>query len=292
MRKRSLVGVACTVCALVAPGLGAAEDVKQVEWKASAQAGLVLTSGNSRTTTATVGATASRKAGDDKLSAEVTGAYARSEVFVPIDANMDGDVDPGEIGTAEATTTKAWSVKARYDRFFTTHNSAFVTARLGADEPAGKRLLVGAQVGYSRQLFKNAVHEVLGEAGYDFSYEDYVAAGDAISIHSARLFAGYSATLSEATGVQTSLELLVNLNEEDAPGGSVGAGDDTRLTGKASLTTKLSKDVSFRFSFAARYDHAPAPRPPFAGVLFAPDFVPLAEKLDTQTEVALIVNLL
>jgi hypothetical protein len=305
MAKGTIAGLTCTLCALAVAGAGGrafgqepkfeygkAEEVKKVEWKVSAQAGLILTSGNSRTTTTSIGAAASRKAGDNKFGLEVSGAYAKADLFVPNDLNLDGDIDPGEIGSVEATTTKAWSVKTRYDRFFTKNNSGFVVARLAADEPAGKELLAGGQIGYSRQIFKNAVHEVVGEGGYDYSYENYVAAGDAISVHSARLFAGYNGTLSDSTGVSTSIEVLLNLNEEDTPAGTVDPLDDTRMTGKASLTTKLSSIVSFRFGFLARYDNAPAPRPPFAGIAFASGFVPLAEKLDTQTEVALIINLL
>ena len=39
------------------------------------------------------------------------------------------------------------------------------------------------------------------------------------------------------------------------------------------------------------YDEHPSPLPPFAGFTFAPDFVPVAEKLDTITKATLIVSL-
>ena len=47
-----------------------------------------------------------------------------------------------------------------------------------------------------------------------------------------------------------------------------------------------------RQDFTARFDNAPAPLPPIAGVKFAPGVVVLAEKLDTLTELALIVSFL
>src|SRR5687767_12684033 len=127
MQKRPLVGLACSLCALavlpLAPRPASAqpkfeyskpEEVKVVEWKASAQAGLILSSGNSRAVTTSAGATASRKAGDNKVSLELAGAYAKSEIPLAADGNGNGVVDPGEITSAEATTTKAWSIKARY----------------------------------------------------------------------------------------------------------------------------------------------------------------------------------
>ena len=100
---------------------GKAEEVKDpnaVEWKTNAQAGAIYTTGNSRMTTVTVGANASRKAGKDKLSIESGVAYARSSIFVAIDENMSGGISEDEIQEIETTTNRSWLVKARYDRFF------------------------------------------------------------------------------------------------------------------------------------------------------------------------------
>ncbi len=271
------------------------KDVKKVEWKVSAQAGLLLTTGNSRSTTTSGSLTASRKEGNNKFQLDVNGAFARSTIIIATDVNGDMMVQPSEIHHAQVTTTKAYLVKARYDRFFTEHNSAFVTGRIGADFPAGKEHIGGGQLGYSRQIFKNVVHEVVAEAGYDFSYESYLAPGtEALSIHSARLYAGYTGTLTKDTGVLLTVEALLNLNSEKNPtgGAEIGALDDTRVNAKTGLTTKLYKNISFRFTFTAKYDNAPAPAPTIGGIPYAMGFVPLADKLDTITEITLIVNFL
>lgn len=270
---------------------GKKEEVKKVEWKASAQAGIIMTSGNSRTTTASAGVSASRKSGDNKFSIEGSAAYAQSDIWLAIDENMDMRISENEIQIAESTTSKFWLIKGRYDRFFTEHNSAFVTGRAAADEPAGKEFFGGGQIGYSRQIFKTTMHELVSEIGYDFTYEDYAAVGDAVSIHSARLFAGYKGTLSETTGFEASFEALLNLNSEDTPTGEVDPLEDSRINGRVALTTRLSSKMSFRFAFQARFDNAPAPRAPF-NVPYADGFVPLADSLDTTTEAALIVNIL
>src|SRR5262245_9851253 len=105
---------------------GKQEEVKEVEGKASAQAGFILDTGNARSTALSGSLTASRRSGDNKLSADVAGAYARSEVRSFVDSNMNGTVGPGEIVRDEATTTKNWALKLRYDRFFTSHDSAYL----------------------------------------------------------------------------------------------------------------------------------------------------------------------
>jgi hypothetical protein len=272
------------------------KDPKAVEWKVSAQASLLITTGNSRTTTASGGAAASRRSGPHKLQLEVAGSYARASFLVPSDFNNNGTIDDeNELASELRVTTKSLLAKARYDIFFTEHNSAFATARIGGDAPAGKDLVAGGQAGYSRQLYKTGQHELVGEAGYDFSYEDYTAAdAESVSIHSARLFAGYTGLLTKDTGVTASVEVLLNLNSETNPimgEPEIGPFEDTRATAKVSLTTKLVSVISFRFAFMARYDQAPAPLPALT-LPFAADFHPLAETLDTTTELALIVNFL
>jgi hypothetical protein len=269
---------------------GKREEVKAVEWKATASAGMILTTGNSRALALSGSALISRRDGDDKLTLEGSGAFARSELRIAIDQNGNGTVGPDEVTRDSQTTTKNWLAKLRYDRFFAGANSAFLSGRLGADEPAGKTLYGGGQIGYSRQLFKNDVHEIISEIGYDLTYESYVSP-DApnLAIHSARVFLGYNAKLSDDTGFLANIEALFNLNSETGPTGEIDPFEDTRLTAKAALTTKLFSRVSFRFSFTAKYDNAPAPLPTF-GAPYDPGFIPLADKLDAITEVALIVS--
>ena len=267
---------------------GKREAVKGVEWKATASAGLILTTGNSRALAVSGSALISRRDGDDKLTLEASGAFARSEVLVGTDTNGNGTVD--EIMRDTQTTAKNWTAKLRYDRFFAGANSVFLSGRLGADEPAGKTLYGGGQIGYSRQLFKDDVHEIISEIGYDFTYESYVSpSAPNLAIHSARVFLGYNAKLSDDTGFLANIELLFNLNSETGPTGEIDPFEDTRFIAKAALTTKLVSQVSFRLSFTAKFDNAPAPIPAI-GPGFDPGFNPLADKLDAITEVALIVS--
>lgn len=266
------------------------KDVKDVEWKASAQAGFVMTRGNSKTTTFNGGATASRKQGNNKLLIAGETAYARTGVFAATDADMSGDISAGEIDRVSTTTSKSWLVTARYDRFFSKSDSAFATGKASADEPAGKEFVGGGQLGYSRAVFTREKHKLIAEAGYDFSYEDPVV-GDGVAIHSARGFVGYEGTLRKDTGLTASVEGLFNVNTLDTAGGEIGAFEDTRVNATTALTTKLFEDISFRFAFTVKFDNAPSARAPFA-LPYEPGFVPLADEVDTKTEASLIINFL
>ncbi|MBT8493895.1 MAG: DUF481 domain-containing protein [Deltaproteobacteria bacterium] len=270
-----------------------AAKLEKVEWKAGAAAGLVITTGNSETETITGTATASRRDKDNRLLIEANGAYARSTIFLANDINGNGTIDnDDEIRQTRQTTTKQWLFRSRYDRFLTTNNSLFASAAVGANQPAGKDFIANGQLGYSRTIVKNKVHEVVGEGGYDYTYENLTTAQNSdINIHSVRAFLGYKGKVSKETEVASGFELLINLNEVDLPTQTAEVGEDTRVNSATTLTTKLFKNISFRFGFTVLYDNAPAPRPGFS-IPFAAGFVPPADKVDTKTEASLIINFL
>jgi hypothetical protein len=262
------------------------KDVKDVEWKATAEAGLVFTTGNSETTTATGGLKASRKTGKNKLSLEASGTYARSGLWLLEDANGNGMIDDeSELVAVETTTAEMLAGKLRYDRFLTDLNSLFVATLASRDVPAGKELVVGGQLGYSRSLYKSKAALTLGEVGYDFAREDLVAAGDAVSIHSVRAFVGHKATMTEGADVDASLELLTNLNGLTLPTGPCGAFTDTRLNAKIAVSAKIGMNLAVQTSIEAKYDHCPGP----LGIKnLAMGFVPEASSLDTIMKASLI----
>lgn len=288
----ALIGAAATTAFAGDPKFefGKAEDVAKVkgtEYEASAEAGVVFTTGNSETTTITAGAKASRKTGKNKVSAEGSVTYARSSLRVIDDLNGNGTIDnTDEIKTEASTTAEAFALKARYDRFLTEFNSLFIAGLVSRDLPAGKESVIGAQAGYSRRLYKSKTAEAVGEFGYDYSHEDLVA-GDAIDIHSARVFAGMKADMTEGATFETSGEVLTNLNHEDLPTRTKGAdiGRDTRVNFKAAISAKLGKRASVQTSIEAHYDNRPAP----ANIKgLAMGFVPEASKLDTMMKASFI----
>jgi hypothetical protein len=277
-----------------------------VEWKAMAKAGFTMTSGNSQTTGFVAAGNVSRKEGNNKVAFDANAAYGRSNVITPV---YDNPAAPSAITAIDRTdieTTNNWLVKGRYDRFFTANNSGYAAASGAADKIAGKSFYGGGQLGYSRQVYKSAMHLLLAELGYDYSFEQYVQTGmttpPSVSIHSARLFAGETLTLTKAMGVTASIEALFNLNKEtkalNASNGASGvdAFHDTRINAKVGFTTTLMSKLSIGFAFTLKYDQNPAPLPVPPGVPggvgFAMGFQPFADKVDTQTEATLIYTFL
>ena len=263
--------------------------------------GAILTTGNARTFTLSAGTLFDVKRGRHKISAEGGLAYVRSGVLIAIDDDPVGDPDNGTIEEDELSrdgqiTSASWLLKTRYDFFIIDKLSAYLSLNIGGDRPAGKVVFGGGQIGLSYTIFKNDNHELLAELGYDLSYEDYVdPATDSILVHSLRAFVGYKLKVAEETAIYANIEGLFNLNKEDVPTANgdneAGPFEDTRIIGKAGLSTKLWKRLAFSFGFTAKYDNVPAPLAPFP-IPFAAGFVPLSEKLDTITEASLVLTLL
>lgn len=265
------------------------DEKKAVEWTGTAEAGAVFTTGNSETTTITAGGKVSRKAGKDRFSLEATAAYARSGIRTINDLNGNGTIDnENEITTESTVSTEQLTSKARYDRFLTDNNSLFVAALASRDVPAGKELVLGAQLGYMRQLHKSEKSEITSEIGYDFAHED-LTAGDALDIHSARVFVGAKATPSEGVTVDGSVELLSNLNELALPtGADGGAFQDTRVNGHVGVSAKLGKRLAVQTAIDIKYDRRPGPLQ-VKGL--ADGFVPEATELDMIMKASLIYTL-
>jgi hypothetical protein len=269
-------------------------DTKKVIWKLSTQAGLIYSTGNSRNVSVSGGADLSRDDGRNRFTFAGSGAYVRTTQRVARDISGNGtigDVD-GEIEDETRTTTALWAVKGRYDRFFTPRNTVYLSGGVLGNRPAGKIVVAAGQAGYSRLLFMGPRNQLVGEGGYDFTFERDVGSVPDLFIHSLRLFLGYGLKISENTAFNASVEALLNLNPENGPlGRRIAPIEDTRITGKAAITTKLWKILSLRVSFTARYDNAPAPLPALT-IPYESGFLPLASRLDTITEVAIVASIL
>jgi hypothetical protein len=263
------------------------EKVKDVEWDAQAEAGVVFTTGNSETTTFAAGLKAARKTGNNKLAIEGSATYAKSSLLILDDINGNGLVDDeSEIRTQSTTTAESLAGKLRYDRFLDNKSSLFIAALASRDLPAGKEVVFGGQLGYSRRLYKSDATEAVGEFGYDYSRENLVT-GSPVSIHSARAFLGLKSKMAEGTTLDTSLEALSNLNHENLATRKDGAdaGEDTRINFKAAISAKIGQNLAVQTSVELKYDNRPGPLT-IKGL--ADGFVPEASSFDTIMKASLI----
>jgi hypothetical protein len=262
-------------------------------WAASVTLGFGLTTGNAEALNFSGAASASHRCDpDNMLTLDANAAIQRSTIETANDANGDGVIGPGEVQSITQSVSEAWYTKLRYDHFFDL-NAIYAFVFAGGDIPAGKQFVGGAQVGYSRALWKTPTSELVGEIGFDYTYQRYVV-GDpnAINIASLRAFLGYLGTPNKDLQYNASVEYLGNLNSENTPTGEVGSFGDNRLLAKLGVTWKIFGDGSLGFRFRALYDSAPAPKPPPAGFSWAPGYQPLAKEWDTFTELVLVYKLL
>jgi hypothetical protein len=309
MRPRSLIWLA--VATLASSRIAAADDPKfvyaapdkvdpkapppkPVEWTATAEAGLVLITGNAESTAIGGGIHASRKAGLNKLSIDGTAAYVKTGLLALNDKNGNGIVDnTGELTEVDTVTAETLVGKMRYDRYLDEMQSLYAAALGLRDVPAGKEYALGGQVGYSRRLEKDKTSETVAEAGIDYSGEQDIGNPPMhdppiLQIISFRAFIGYKGEMVPGTTLAASLEALTNLNHETLVTMQSGnTFDDTRLNGRIAISTKIGKGLAVETSIESHFDNRPAPLQ-VKGVMLAPGFVPPAEKLDTIMKFNLI----
>jgi hypothetical protein len=263
--------------------------VKGVEWDASAEFGLVLTTGNSEVTTMTGGAKASRKTGKNKLTMSVDGTYAQSGIR-RAKAGVTTVSSASDIETVDTVSAKNLTGKARYDRYLTELNSLFLGIIAKTDVPAGIKVGGSAQAGYSRSLYKSEKYEAVSEIGYDYTFTRFDAAdAKSTNVHSARIYAAFKGKMNDATNLDTSVEALPNLNKFTLPTGEVGIGEGTRVNFHVGITSKLTKSLSVNTSLDLKYANSPAPLS-LPGVTFAAGFSPESAQMDSILKASLIYS--
>jgi hypothetical protein len=261
------------------------QDVKDVAWSGAIRAGACQSGGNTDSLGFSFEGALSRTTRRQRLQLGGAAAYARSRLLVPIERDGAPGIGPDELREDDRTTRKNWSALVRWDRFVSSRGSAYLLAAAAGDEPAGKRLVLGAQIGYGIDAVRTARSVVRLELGYDFAREDHVTPAEQLDIHSARLFAGFGGQVLDPVTIEASLEALTNLNEEREGTRRLRPFADTRVLAKLGARVKINGTLSTGLQLRAAYDDAPAPRPPPPGTSWAAGFAPLAEKLDTTTEV-------
>jgi putative salt-induced outer membrane protein len=165
-----------------------------------------------------------------------------------------------------ATNTKNWKMQGRYDRYLIDPVSLFGLAHVGQDQPSGFDWKYGGATGLAHEIWKTDPNYFKYEAGFDYTKENRVAPPDA-SIYSGRLFLQYKYKISKTASLGQDLESLFNLKE----------GKDIRLNTLTSLIVSLTEKVALQAGYEMRFDNVP---------------VPTFKKLDTKTQLGLVVNIL
>jgi putative salt-induced outer membrane protein YdiY len=199
-------------------------------WTGALDSGLALVRGNSESTTANFGLHAERATTRDKITVYTTSVFARS--------NVNG---------VTATTAQAISGGVRYDLNLSEKAFAFGTLDLFNDrfQALDLRTVLGAGGGY--HAVKNAKTTLDLLAGGDFNRESFTT----FNRSSAEVLLGetFAHKFLPATTFNEALFFYPNLSATGEYRGTLNAG----------LVTKLSKLLSWQFTFTDFYLSNPAP---------------------------------
>ena len=238
----------------------AADDVTE----AKVQAGVIGSTGNSRSLAGTASGSMRLRRELNEFSALLAANFARSAP-TPADETR--------------TTMENYQGKLRYDRFVSERVSLFLSLSGRRDRFQGLDVRMNLDPGLAYYFFVEEKQRFWGELGYDYQYDvrrddaidaarvnDRILLGKTKSRHSARAFVGYHTNVNEHVSFDSGAEFLLGIPKTE----------NWRLNWDNSLTVALDKRFSLGASFNLRYDHNPLP-----GV----------ENLDTITAMNLICTL-
>ena len=235
---------------VAAEGFQAVQVPKEEESKDATElkltAGGLLSTGNSRSMSGTASGRFRARRDDNQLTLAVAGNYSR--------AAPDRE-------SAMETSVENVQGNERYDRFIGKGFALFLSASERSDRFQGLDLRINLDPGLAYYFIDDKAVQLWTEIGYDLQYDvrrganlrAAAADGDELERtdvrHSARLFGGYSNSISAAVVFFTGLEYLQGLPDTEY----------WRLNWDVGFSSSLSDRLSLATTFSLRYDNHPLP---------------------------------
>jgi putative salt-induced outer membrane protein YdiY len=204
--------------------------------------GAMAVTGNARSVAINAGIAATWRQDKNQVTGDAQYVYAKSAVRTE---NPDGTPNIGPM----QKNAENFNSQLRYDRYLSSKDAIYVGNRFRIDHFAGLDYRIQGQTGYMRDVYNENAQRFWGEVGYDFTYDEFYGLPGDRTIHSARLFAGYSNKMNEHVNLVTGLESLFDIAD---PG-------HVRLNGLAQLNSKIAKQLQIGVQFVLRYDNVPPP---------------------------------
>jgi hypothetical protein len=255
-------------------------------WKANMQLGLVYVDGNARSIGLSAAALAGVKAGNNEVTLTGGGAYVASAIspFGKGGPVQTINTPTGSFTPSLTATAANWNAKARYDRYFLTSNTGFVSFGASGDQPSGYDYRIEPQIGYARLFFKSTHQLFRGELGYDYTFQQNITGANPNSIdyHSARLLLFYENKFTAYASFTEGLELLEAFNHLEG----------FRLNSLTSLSSTIHKNVALKVNFKLQFNNDPPSRP--SPLVDAADQLQIVGgrygKVDSQLDIVLAVT--
>ncbi|MAQ13405.1 MAG: hypothetical protein CMN30_01195 [Sandaracinus sp.] len=232
----------------------------------SASLGMVYASGNTNSWTMNAGTQFRIVRNRSAFSLDWTFAYGRA------------DLTPNDDTTGYVDTVRNSNARARYDFYLTRNDALFAAVAHRWDTFAGLDARIQAQAGYLRNFIQAEKHRLWAEAGYDFTYDNYVPTQDpdtaalaecdpemgasediaqrpsncileGQNVHAARVYLGYDNKLNDFVNFTAGVEALFNLQQ----------GDDIRVNIDAAIVSTLSDLFKLELKFKLLFDNVPVP---------------------------------
>lgn len=245
--------------ASVEPAKGPSEAPKLEErldgTTASASAGGMLTTGNSRNLAVSGSSSVETRFHGNGFGASVLGNYGQG----------------ASQGDAVKVSTQNLQGRVRYDRYLIDELAAFLILTGRHDRFQGLALRTNLDPGVKYLFLREATHTLWTEVGYDLQHDirrddarivrnadgtpvlDATGALTALdktqTDHSARLFVGFKHGFSKEVTLAAGAEYLQSFVDVDR----------ARVNVDALLAAKVGGGLAFGFGFSARYDHLPLP---------------------------------
>lgn len=222
MNVRILKTTVLAVVAFSASPFTFAADPAPAGWKNESQAGVVLTSGNTNTSSLSVGELASYQF--DKSLVKVTGAY----LYQKNEGVVSG---------------KSWSFGLRYEKILSDQLSVFLGQSVEGNRFSGLDQRYNTDLGAKYTFVKDDELTWIGEGGYRYTRENLIVLSR--TLHYARAFTELEKKLNPTVSVKYWLEYLPNFTDTD----------NWQLNTELSLAAAVSSVFSIKSAYLIKYDN-------------------------------------
>jgi putative salt-induced outer membrane protein len=215
--------VLLSLTSLVALSAFAADEGKRLDgWKNESQAGVVLTSGNTDTSSLNAAEIASYLFSDNLF--KLTGGYLYQK-------------------SGQVLSGKSWNLGLRYERILSEKVGVFVGESVEGDQFAGVNQRYNSDIGAKYSLVKEDTLNWSAELGYRYTKENLILVSR--SLNYARLYTEIEKKFSATVSVKYWIEYLPNFTDSS----------DWQLNTELSLSAAISSIFSVKSAYLGKYDH-------------------------------------
>ncbi len=232
----------------------AEEAVEKPETDLTAELGATFTSGNAFTFAFNGSVDGMHKWGQNRFKF----GLGINVNLAKIDADGNGTLNDAERAADIAFTSERFTGGLRYDRFFGTSDSLYVSAGVERDRFAGLFWRFNEQLGYARQLVRTDTTHLELEVGVAYAQENFLPGTDdtGATINAdvldnqfiaARLYLGFGHAFNDFVEMGDEIEMFENFFSLA----------DFRLYNTAYISVKLSDRFSLKLSHLLAFDNQP-----------------------------------